>query len=650
MARVVLLVVVLTLAGAPAEARAAEPYPGSNWSEAYFASADGTRLHADVLRPAHLPADARTPVILTVSPYTNHSGQTGPSGQSGPSDRFYDFLGLSKAIERGYTYVMVDLRGFGGSAGCNDWGGPGERMDAKAAVEWAAAQPWSTGRVAVLGKSYDGWTGLMAIAERPRGLAAVVSMEPVYSGYRYLYMDGVRFVNSLSTPVLFSAFDAQPGDPQTDTAEYLVNGTGPNGPCYAANIARQQLDDPDEPFWRERDLIPALKGATTPLFLTQGFLETNTKPDGLAAAWNAMAGPKRAWFGQFDHVRGWETSGGELLTGRPGFIEEVMRFLDHHLRDAPAPADPAVVIQDADGRYRGETAWPPSDATERVLTLRPGDYRDDGENRGSGARAGAGAWSISPPLAHPARLSGEPRVEVEVEGVPRSNLVVNVYDIAPDGQATMISRGAMILRDGAQVAEPEMYGQDWLVAAGHRVGVLLSGANAEWFEHVPTHTDVIVKGGSVRLPFLRLARSSFLDGAATARLRSFLAAAPFKVAAEALGAPAAGFDMPPEAIAPPVAPAALVAAPRPRPRPRPRLRVRAERRGSTVTVRGTAVAGARLRVALRRGRRTLASRRVTVRSAAGVWRVRLRAPRRGPLSVRVSAGRRRVQAVVRSRP
>jgi hypothetical protein len=30
-------------------------------------------------------------------------------------------------MQRGSTYVMVDLRGFGGSSGCLDWGGPGEQ-------------------------------------------------------------------------------------------------------------------------------------------------------------------------------------------------------------------------------------------------------------------------------------------------------------------------------------------------------------------------------------------------------------------------------------------------------------------------------------------------------------------------------------------
>ena len=48
-------------------------------------------------------------------------------------------------MERGYTFVMVDLRGFGGSSGCLDWGGPGEQADVVEAVKWAASQPWSTG-------------------------------------------------------------------------------------------------------------------------------------------------------------------------------------------------------------------------------------------------------------------------------------------------------------------------------------------------------------------------------------------------------------------------------------------------------------------------------------------------------------------------
>src|ERR1700755_3312529 len=68
------------LAAIPAVASADAPPPGSTWTRATIAEADGTKLHADVLRPSNLPADARTPVIVSVGPYFNHSGQTGPAG------------------------------------------------------------------------------------------------------------------------------------------------------------------------------------------------------------------------------------------------------------------------------------------------------------------------------------------------------------------------------------------------------------------------------------------------------------------------------------------------------------------------------------------------------------------------------------------
>ena len=79
----VVAVLCLALAG---PASAAAPPEGATWSEEYFQTPDGETLHADVLRPEGLAPDERTPVILTVSPYTNHSGQPlTPDLEGGPS-------------------------------------------------------------------------------------------------------------------------------------------------------------------------------------------------------------------------------------------------------------------------------------------------------------------------------------------------------------------------------------------------------------------------------------------------------------------------------------------------------------------------------------------------------------------------------------
>src|SRR5919197_5669241 len=195
--------VVLVVLACASAAQADPPPPGSTWTQATITEPDGTKLHADVLRPSNLPADAKTPVIVSVGPYFNHSGQTGPlgpvegtpydpTGTAGPSSRFYDFVNGAHLMDRGYTYVMVDLRGFGGSNGCLDWAGPGEQADVVNAVQWAASRPWSTGKVGMYGKSYDALTGLIGVDKRQPGLAAVVAQEPVYDDYRYLYGDGMR--------------------------------------------------------------------------------------------------------------------------------------------------------------------------------------------------------------------------------------------------------------------------------------------------------------------------------------------------------------------------------------------------------------------------------------------------------------------------
>src|SRR3954463_2849007 len=235
MSRSRLLPVLATLAlllPRAALARAAHVPAGASWSEQTITEPDGTKLHADVLRPKNLPDTAKTPVILSIGPYFNHSGQTGPAGPvedtpynpataDGPSDRFYDYINGTHLLDKGYTWVQVDLRGFGGSNGCLDWAGPGEQGDVKSAVEWAASQSWSTGKVGMYGKSYDGVTGLIGANHDPAELGAVVSQEPVYDMYRYLYGDGIRRLNSVLTPALYDLIDMTPS-PATDDANYNI--------------------------------------------------------------------------------------------------------------------------------------------------------------------------------------------------------------------------------------------------------------------------------------------------------------------------------------------------------------------------------------------------------------------------------------------
>lgn len=525
----------------PASPAAAALRNDADYHQFYFPSADGvSQLHADVLVPKGMPLNGsvKTPIIMTVSPYTNHSGGTSFSPQStetGPSSRFYDFLDMSGALTKGYSYVMVDLPGFGGSAGCNDWGGTREQLGVRAAVEWAASRPWSNGKVGLLGKSYDGWTGLMGIAQQPEGLAAVAALEPVYSGYRYIWMNGVRRTN-WPYGQNFTTYDAYPGR-LNDEPMYHVNGA-PQAWCYPVNIAGQNADSSENgPYWAERNLLPTAVGKTTPLFLTQGFLETNTKWDGTAEYFNDLAGDENhAWFGQTDHSRYWEKNNSTSTpsgnntrwqTGRHGmeFMSELMRFFDEHLKGVEPPIeDPAVEVQDSRGRWRAEESFPPEDSVLHSTALNTGTYTDNGSGSGQSPTDNQGIWTVSEPLPHEVWLSGEPVITAGVEASPNANFAAHVYEITPAGEAQLISRGvSAIPGTGTRTVSFTMYGQDWPIAAGNRIGVLISDADTNEFRYYAAQGTVTVRSAKISLPFLTYDRTEFIPSEQTTpRLETFL--------------------------------------------------------------------------------------------------------------------------------
>ena len=184
-------------------------------------------------------------------------------------------------MDRGYTVVLVDLRGYGGSTGCLDWNGPGEQADIKRSVEWAAAQPWSTGRVGTYGKSYDAQTGLWANDLKPKGLEAVVAQEPLWNGYNYYYSNGVARPNNRYTPLAYNGIAKIPAT-AGDTAHYAANAAYEKShpECTSRNLTEGVSNTrPTDQYWLDRDNVAGAAGTTTPIFFTQGFTESNTKPE-----------------------------------------------------------------------------------------------------------------------------------------------------------------------------------------------------------------------------------------------------------------------------------------------------------------------------------------------------------------------------------
>jgi predicted acyl esterase len=247
---------------------------------------DGAVLRANVFRPE---GEGRYPVLMTLGPYGKdvHLSQFMPEAWEALSRRHPEVFKASSCkylvfetpdpemwVPEGYVLVKVDSRGSGKSPGRLDVNSPSEFRDFYDAIEWAAAQPWASGKVGLLGISYYAAGQWMIAAERPPHLAAMLPWQGTYDFYR----DRTRQGGILGAGFLHrwwhrSVLRNQHGNPDTplvdiDTGE---RNTGPeslapealaaNREDYIGNLLARPLNGPwyEERSARlERIGIPAL--------------------------------------------------------------------------------------------------------------------------------------------------------------------------------------------------------------------------------------------------------------------------------------------------------------------------------------------------------------------------------------------------------
>ncbi len=126
---------------------------------------DGVRLASDIYRPAldGEPVPGQFPTILIRTSYDKSA------------QRYVDTI-ANFFTPRGYVTVQQDLRGRYNSEGKGQYfhtANPHEGMDGYDTVEWIAAQPWSNGRVGMVGSSHPGLVQTHAVLYRPPHLTAI---------------------------------------------------------------------------------------------------------------------------------------------------------------------------------------------------------------------------------------------------------------------------------------------------------------------------------------------------------------------------------------------------------------------------------------------------------------------------------------------
>lgn len=520
--RLFCLVAVLVTAsfgvGAPAagpkdkEGRSKPLYMESVIETARVPMRDGETLFVEMRRPV-VPASVRVPIILTLSPYNDLSSPFPPEIKSlTATNAVANFF-----VPRGYARAIADVRGTRESSGCWDYGGVKERQDGYDLVEWLGTRPWSNGKVAMIGGSYEGTTANAAAVERPPHLATIVPIAAIDRWYDYAYMNGVRWLlndegpptdEGFDTPAAFDFGLAVPPPIDARAAEWSDALADRYTPCdQADHTLHGYSPQPDyDAFWLDRDYRVRASNITIPVLVGHGLDDFNVKFTGGLEMYRRARGPKRLVIGQWTHGSPSGTTIGTWNNLLWRWFDKWLLGLETHVS-----SDPAVDVEDSSAKWHQESKWPPSSTRARPLFL--GNGGSLGAEPGSVAEesfvdvptmteADMVAEGSSParllyvgdPVAKDTRIAGEPGVLLRMTSDSTStHIAMLLADVAPDGSYERISRGFMNpryrngLEKGVDLVPGEPFNvsfslspADHVVPAGHRIAVAVASSSLVW--------------------------------------------------------------------------------------------------------------------------------------------------------------------------
>ncbi|MFC0303464.1 CocE/NonD family hydrolase [Rhizorhabdus histidinilytica] len=335
---------------------------------------DGGFLRADIYRPI---VEGRHPVLMTHGPYAKglHFEDGFPGAFAGllrdhpevareSSTRYFNFetADPERWVPNGYICIRVDSRGAGCSPGVIDFFSPRETQDFYECIEWAGGQPWSNGRIGLLGISYYAANQWQVAALRPPHLAAICPFE----GFTDFYRDLVRHGGMLSSFMIrwypnqvlnvqyglgergrISRFAGTPiGGPETlDEAELAANRID----IKATLLAHPLIDE----YFEAR--IPDLSRIEVPVLSMGNWGGMGVHLRGNVDGY-VRAGSERKWL-EMHGLEHWT----EFYTDYG--VDLQRRFFDHFLKgiDNGWDREPPLQLQirHVDGyRKRKEAEWP----------------------------------------------------------------------------------------------------------------------------------------------------------------------------------------------------------------------------------------------------------------------------------------------------
>ncbi|WP_158889264.1 Xaa-Pro dipeptidyl-peptidase [Amycolatopsis anabasis] len=367
------------------------------------------------------------------------SPPTGPQPGQNYGRMYYD----NYFVSRGYAVLAADTLGTGDSEGCPSAIGNDEKTGMKTVVEWLTGKAkaftadgkevkasWSTGNVAMAGKSYNGTLPVAVASTGVEGLKTIVSISGIASWYSYYRANG-----AVVSPGGYVGEDA---DLHAKVVLTRKNPQVCDKPIREMETAMDRVSGDYNAFWDERNFAKDLGKFKGSVFQVAGINDWNVKPKNFTDLWSALGQhhiPRKLWLHQAAHDD-------PLYVAEQAWLDSVHQWFDHWLYniDNGVMRQPKVHFETEPGKWTDYRNWPEpgthnvtlrfgagrSPSQPGVLTpfWAPGfgqrqDFTDDPGRTADSLVAGMDKADpnrllyVSDPLPRDVRISGAPEISVQ---------------------------------------------------------------------------------------------------------------------------------------------------------------------------------------------------------------------------------------------
>ena len=509
---------------------------------AWIPMPDGVRLAARLWIPSGA-RNAPVPSVLEYIPY-----RKGDMARA-RDERNHPFL-----AGHGYACARVDMRGSGDSEGhMPDMYAEDELSDARAVIEWLAAQPWCNGRVGMFGTSWGGTASLQASVDAPEALAAVIAVCATHDRYEddIHHKGGCLLTDTFEWGATLPAILALP--PSRNVGEDWRERWKARLGSLAFPLEDWVREEARGAYWRRGSVIHAPERLSRPILAVGGWSDgysnsvmslADARPDlvwGVVGPWghhypdHGHPGPAIGFqhlaLGWWDHwlrrtvpgdiswprlqvwLREFDPPGDVLVTRNGRWIEvgppkECAQVEEWHL------AEQALREEAGSGSAGREV---PRDLR---LGLASGDTGYFGRHGGlpldQSADDGRSLCFDSAPLDRDFLLFGKAEAHLVVScGTPSSQLSLRLNDVAPDGTSARVALAVRNLHlddmldapDTSPGSGPRCVRIAFPTAAyrfrvGHRVRLAIGSSCWPMIWPSPDTASVRIEGGQLMLPRL----------------------------------------------------------------------------------------------------------------------------------------------------